>query len=406
MPLPESHVVRDPDPGFAGATIVARRDEGLGSVGLATCPEADADAEAACHLLLATVAGGLDAHREALDRFRSRPDDPLRRDLLRALEDAGQRALGEIRALGRRRGRTLEVEVDVLVSGADGLLVLHAGSGQVLLFRAEVLHRLARLPSVARSSGVPRKRSDPGSGVAHDGSVETFWVEARAGDRFVLLPPPVARALEDVDVRSLLAVLDPVEATHGLLALAREKGVRGALGGVVLHVPGPAARKEDSTRRLLPMLERMPLLAWCTQEERADLAARARPERVPGGTQLFEEGERGEDVYLLVSGLVRVLKGDAEVARLGSGSSFGEMALLEGARRTATVETVEASEMLILPRTAFLSLFEEQPRIVAKVLWNLLVQVADNLSRATEILAEASDRPEAPEVASRPGFSG
>ena len=67
----------------------------------------------------------------------------------------------------------------------------------------------------------------------------------------------------------------------------------------------------------------------------------------PAGAVVFEEGDPGSRMYVIQSGAVRVLKRvgarEIELARLGAGEAFGEMALLEGRPRSATAVVVVAA---------------------------------------------------------------
>lgn len=75
---------------------------------------------------------------------------------------------------------------------------------------------------------------------------------------------------------------------------------------------------------------------------------------VPKGTKIIHEGETGDSAFLVQSGLVRVhvLHGDqqVELARLGAGQIFGEMALVFDEKRSATVEAVEDSTLIVITR--------------------------------------------------------
>src|SRR5690606_27362777 len=63
-------------------------------------------------------------------------------------------------------------------------------------------------------------------------------------------------------------------------------------------------------------------------------------------------GERADGMYFIASGAVEILVGETPI-RLGRGDFFGEMALLDQTRRTATVRSISYSHLLYLPRAAF-----------------------------------------------------
>lgn len=79
---------------------------------------------------------------------------------------------------------------------------------------------------------------------------------------------------------------------------------------------------------------------------------------------VVKQGEAGDGFYLVVEGQVRVTleeKGDEEVARIGPGGFFGEMAMLSDTRRTASVYMAGEGTLLWFPRSGFLPLLDEYP---------------------------------------------
>jgi CRP/FNR family cyclic AMP-dependent transcriptional regulator len=92
----------------------------------------------------------------------------------------------------------------------------------------------------------------------------------------------------------------------------------------------------------------------------------------PKGTVLFREGELGRDMFIIQKGKVRIRKrvGTAEkvLAELADGEFFGEMALLMGMDRSATVEVMEDSKILVVTPETFESLLKSNIDIALKML--------------------------------------
>ena len=81
----------------------------------------------------------------------------------------------------------------------------------------------------------------------------------------------------------------------------------------------------------------IPLFAGLTDDERAEVGAHLEERHVDAGAHLSSEGGSGYFLFVIESGTVQVSHGDAVVAELGPGDFFGEAAVLETTRRTATV---------------------------------------------------------------------
>jgi CRP-like cAMP-binding protein len=84
------------------------------------------------------------------------------------------------------------------------------------------------------------------------------------------------------------------------------------------------------------------------------LATSADEESVGPGTAVCVQGETGERFYLVERGTARVVRDGVDVASLGTGDFFGEIALLRDIPRTATVEAMGDLDLLVLQRGPFL----------------------------------------------------
>ncbi|MFH1084075.1 MAG: Npt1/Npt2 family nucleotide transporter [Pseudomonadota bacterium] len=109
----------------------------------------------------------------------------------------------------------------------------------------------------------------------------------------------------------------------------------------------------------------------------------------PEGEIVIREGESGETMYLVIKGEVSVIKGmgeeggrEIELAKIGAGDYFGEMALFEDAARSATIRTSEEARFLILHKQEFTEIVREYPQIalhICRALSNRLREVHEKL---------------------------
>ena len=140
------------------------------------------------------------------------------------------------------------------------------------------------------------------------------------------------------------------------------------------------------------LLSRVPLLRDLTREELDRLAARTRRERFPAETAIVEIGDPGRSLYLVVEGQVRVVypsaNADFELARLGPGEFFGEMALLNDKPRSATVRALTEVDALVLDKEDFRRVVGETPGMALHLLAALSVRIRN----ADEQISSLSDQ--------------
>ena len=116
------------------------------------------------------------------------------------------------------------------------------------------------------------------------------------------------------------------------------------------------------------LLKRVPLFSDCSKAELRALAQTADELDVREGTVLTREGRPAREFFVLIDGTARVTKGGKNVADLGSGDWFGEIALLTGGPRTASVTATSPVDVLVITDRRFRTVVETMPSIALKVL--------------------------------------
>jgi CRP-like cAMP-binding protein len=106
----------------------------------------------------------------------------------------------------------------------------------------------------------------------------------------------------------------------------------------------------------------------------------------PAGAEIVVEGEGGVGFFLIASGRAEVLqKGDSGPrGTLSRGDAFGEMALLDGGPRSATVRALEATRCLVLTRWHFLAEVRTNPDLAIELLETLSLRIRDLEARLDE----------------------
>lgn len=110
------------------------------------------------------------------------------------------------------------------------------------------------------------------------------------------------------------------------------------------------------------------LFSGCDQKEISQIASLTTEIDIPEGKVLAREGEPGREFYVILDGKADVEIGGKQVATLGAGDFFGEMALLDQGPRVATVTAASDMEVAVLDPREFVSLIEKHPGVARKVL--------------------------------------
>jgi CRP/FNR family cyclic AMP-dependent transcriptional regulator len=111
----------------------------------------------------------------------------------------------------------------------------------------------------------------------------------------------------------------------------------------------------------LEELRSVPLFSGLSDHELLWVLRSARAVSFGPGVSIIHEGDKGGDFYLLTDGSVKVTLDGADLATLGAGSYFGEMALIDGGSRTATITAYTSVSTLVLSPVAFLRTVDREP---------------------------------------------
>jgi CRP-like cAMP-binding protein len=131
---------------------------------------------------------------------------------------------------------------------------------------------------------------------------------------------------------------------------------------------------ERMSKAWLDVLVDIPLFADLSRRHLGKVAALGRAKRYPAHTSIVTAGTNADAFYVILDGKATVRAGNRRIP-LTTGDYFGEMALLDGGVRSASV--VADTEMLVMaiPRRGFLKLLESEPKIAISIMGTLAHRV-------------------------------
>jgi cAMP-dependent protein kinase regulator len=138
--------------------------------------------------------------------------------------------------------------------------------------------------------------------------------------------------------------------------------------GGTIRSPGEVSMLQRVPAKVLDGLARVPLFSACSKAELRAISKLGTEVDAPDGAVLTEQGAPGSEFCLLLDGSVRCLAGGKQLAVLGAGDFFGEMALLDRGPRRATVIADGPVRLLVLDAREFNRLLDTSPSITRKLL--------------------------------------
>lgn len=147
--------------------------------------------------------------------------------------------------------------------------------------------------------------------------------------------------------------------------------------------------------KVIDHLRRAEIFSGLVDDELRKVAELCHGLKVQAGRAIFKEGDSGDELYIILEGCVRVMintrSADGTFApstinRLYPGQCFGEMILLNSAARSATIEAVDPTTLIVMHETDFRNLCEADPRIGYVVIRNLAQDLAFKLRSSNLLL--------------------
>jgi CRP/FNR family cyclic AMP-dependent transcriptional regulator len=150
---------------------------------------------------------------------------------------------------------------------------------------------------------------------------------------------------------------------------------------------------QPASQMTLEALRSVPLFASLDDAAAIELRSLLSDKTVPQNTRLFRQGEKGDAMYLIESGRVRIsIRDEAEeevtLAELAQGDFFGEMSIIDGRQRSADAKVIEDAQLAILSRDAFLSFVRSNSDVALE----MLSALTDRLRRTDELLRSRVSR--------------
>lgn len=336
---------------------------------------------------------------EAVRSYADRPEWSTRNAVLELLDSvcqtASRKVYDEAEAMGRR-GMTTTL-VAAVVGGGSAFLA-HVGDSRAYLIRDGLIRQLTEdhsmVNELVRSGQMSRDQAlrsryrnviTRAVGLYPTVQADLMSLEVLPGDRVLLSSDGLSDMVEQPTIESIGAENDLETAGRSLIETALEHG--GHDNVTVVMVEPEATPQTEAARARARIMETLFLFEGMPFHVRLRVSRICEELFFTPGQVLVQEGDTGDSMFVIVQGEVKVLREGVELARLGIGEHFGELALVEPAMpRTASVEGAAFGSAIVIRRKLLTEFAQREPEVGSQILWRLLATLGVRL-RDTNALA-------------------
>lgn len=358
-------------------------------------------------------------HREVIEKYSDEGVSARMgsKEILGLLEMAVQRACARINDEARvdtaKRGMGTTLS-SLLIVGSYGFIA-HVGDSRIYLLRDGNVQQVTedhtvynelikrgkltkeQIDKVAQKNAITRA-----VGVYERVEVDTLTIEVLPGDQFLLASDGLHGYIaHTAELEPYFEEENGDVAARDLIDLANRKGGKDNITAIIVRL-GKGDEKDDSRARRLQLkrelLSKMPLFARLSEREMLRMMQVAEVVSYEPGEVVVQEGDRGDELFIVQSGEVQISRGETILNDFGPGEHFGEMALIRAVPRSATVTASEPSDLIVLHRSDFFEVLRKEPELAVKLLWQFLGVLADRLDQTSRDLSTAREELNAEDI--------
>jgi len=370
--------------------------------------------EVASSIAVHEIRDAVNNKKDLIDRYRVDHPGVQPYEILQVLEHAVQAACGAVFARAQaepdKRGMGTTATVLLIAGTGDHLrgFIAHVGDSRVYLARQNQVHVLTEDHSLMNelvrrgklnreqieSSPYKQYKNAVTRAVGVNGSVEvdTFDFDILPGDRFLMCSDGMYAYVDENELPRQLADGEVKEVPKKLVDVANKGGGHDNITAVVIRVGATTAElnpRNSEVSLKLDVLKGMQMFRFLSYKELVQIGSISQTLEVGKDQVIFSAGQPGDAMYVVTSGVVKLVKDDKVVAELTRGHHFGEMALVDRSTRSLSAVAGDGAQLVVLQRKDFIELIKREPSAAVKMLWSFVQVLGQRLRKTTDDLADA-----------------
>jgi len=337
----------------------------------------------------------------AVASYADQPEWATRNAVLELLDGvcqtASRRVYDDAEAKSKRGMTTTMV---ACVVGGGSCFLAHVGDSRAYLVRDGLIRQLTEdhsmVNELVRSGQMSRDQAlrsryrnviTRAIGLYPTVQADLMSLEILPGDRVLLASDGLTDMVEQSIIESVAAENDIETAGTRLIEEALEGGGHDNI--TVVMVEPEATPQTEAARARARIMETLFIFEGMPFHVRLRVSRICEEFFFTPGQILVTEGESGDSMFAIVQGTVKVTRDGVELAQLGIGEHFGELALVEPIQsRSATVQGAAFGSAIVVRRKLLTEFCQREPEVGSQILWRLLATLGVRLHQTNALAAQ------------------
>jgi len=360
--------------------------------------------EVASKMAAETIAEEIQRHFESIKLYSKEPTIKTREMVKGIIDEAIQTACKKIYTQGstvqtqQGMGTTLTL---VLHCGSNAFMA-HAGDARIYLYRDNGLHPMTQDHSLVNElvqKGVLTKAEAVNHpkgniitravGIQEGVEADILHMEMIHGDVLLLCSDGLTKHLTDLDIQAVFKKFphDTLEAlklcAQHFIQTTLDRGAIDNVSAVLVGLDQDGVSKNNDAQtgatKKIETLKRIPLFSDLDYQQLMKILEIIEVKSFNAEELVIREGEKGDQMFILLQGKAQVLKNQTQINLLGTGAYFGEMSLIDDAPRSASVKALEKTKMIVLSKARLFQTLQSDTLMANKVYWFFLQTLSKRL---------------------------
>ncbi|MBL6989593.1 MAG: cyclic nucleotide-binding domain-containing protein [Bacteriovoracaceae bacterium] len=338
-------------------------------------------------------------NKDIIERYESDPSLDNRDKVFNLLRNSiiktSRNIFNDAKANPDRTG--MGTTLDLVLMTQNNAILAHVGDSRIFLKREDIVHQMSEDHSVYYhlvKQGVSKEEAKKhpqaqaliqGVGSQEYVEVDVLHIELLPNDTFLMCSDGLSDYTDEQKINQLMNDNDLQEVPKKCIEFANDAGGKDNITTIVVQATTESEQKKlKNIDAKVKALQSMPLFAELEYNELIKVLNNMVYKTYQDQDVIIQEGDQGEELFIIVTGNVDITKQGCHIGSFSNGDYIGEMSLIDGEPRSASVISKGVSNLLSISKDKFSAMLQVESHVAIKLMWCFLKRLNSTLRKTDD----------------------